>query len=469
MRAGHPGRKRAQTNLFLLLPVLVIALTGCGAGEDKKERTGGGDRKAGLFQEEAGTMWSDSWVTETADGKELNVSVNALISVPDAEKMSVAEVREFVFDKESKKQVAEGIFGKEVYSYETEKLPKEILEKELKEAEERLEQVKKEKEEAGENAEEQGLTDEYRAVRDDVKYLERLLKKAKTEFTLASEDGYQAGQFIGERDGIRYILEVRSGQSNHASMSPYNLDDVCPEELKGMDIVSWTGNDKNISDKDLSAEEAKQKAEDFLTKTGFSNMVCRESRALIWEAKSAEGTGNSENKKVQSGYTFSFGLGTGENVFIDPDTETLNYSDYVNAITQQDNGDGMNYPLGSEIRIDVTEKGVIGAYWNSPVVMMSLTDDIKLLSISDIQKIMKESVGNCIGEECGVTKTHLSLNRMELVYFRVKDEAREGYYSYVPAWRLNEDTDHCRCMVNAIDGTVINVRDQLTAGLPGKK
>lgn len=469
MRAGHSERNRTQTNLLLLLPVLAIALTGCGAGEDKKEGTEGADKKAGLFREEAGTMWSDSWVTETADGKELNVSVNALISVPDAEKMSVAEVREFVCDEESKKQVAEGIFGNEVYSYEIEKLPREFLDKELTEAEERLEQVKKEKEEAGENAEEQGLTDEYRAVQDEVKYLEKLLKKAKREFTLASEDGYKADQFIGERDGIQYILEFQSRQSSHASLLPYDLEDVCPEELKGMDIVSWTGNDKSISNKDPSVEEAKQKAEDFLTKTGFSNMVCRESKALIWKAKPAEGTGNSENRKVQSGYTFSFGLGTGENVFIEPDAETLNYSDYLNAIIQQDKSDGINYPLGSEIQVDVTEKGVIGAHWDSPVVMMSLTDDIKLLSISDIQKIMKESVGNCIGEEYGVAKTHLSLNRMELVYFRLKDDAREGYYSYVPAWRLNEDTDHCRCMINAIDGTVINVRDQLTADPAGKK
>lgn len=229
MCAGHPERNRTQTNL--LLPVLAIALAGCGAGEDKKERTEGADKKAGLFQEEAGTMWSDSWVTETADSKELNVSVNALISVPDAEKMSVAEVREFVCDEESKKQVAEGIFGNEVYSYEIEKLPREF----------------------------------------------------------------------------------QSRQSSHASLLPYDLEDVCPEELKGMDIVSWKGNDKSISNKDPSAEEAKQKAEDFLTKTGFSNMVCRESKALIWEAKPAEGTGNSENRKVQSGYTFSFGLGTGEN------------------------------------------------------------------------------------------------------------------------------------------------------------
>lgn len=75
-------------------------------------------------------MWSNSWVTGTADGKELNVSVNAMISVPDAEKMAVAEVREFVLDNGSKEQIAEGIFGNEVYSYETEQLPKELLETE---------------------------------------------------------------------------------------------------------------------------------------------------------------------------------------------------------------------------------------------------------------------------------------------------------------------------------------------------
>lgn len=463
MRAGYSEKNKVKTYLLLLLAVLAITLTGCKAGKDEEESAGDGERQTGLFQEEAGTLWSDSWVTETADGKELNVSVNALISVPDAEKMSVAEVREFVFDNGSKKQIAEAIFGNEVYSYETEQLPKELLETELKEAEERLEQVGKEKEEAGENADELGLTDEYRAVQDEVKYLEKLLKKAKTEFTLASEDDYKADELIGERDGIRYILKFESGQSNNASMSPYDLEDVCPEELKGMDIVSWSGLDKSIGDNDSSAEEAKKKAEDFLSKTGFSNMVCRDGQALIWKAEPTEGTGDTGQQKVQTGYTFSFGPGTGGDIFIDPDAETLHYSDYVNAIMQQENGNELNYPLGSEIRVDVTEKGVISAYWDSPVMIMSLTDDVKLLSIPDIQKIMKESIGNYIGEEYGVAKTHLSLNRMELVYFRLKDDTREGYYSYVPVWSLNEDTDYCRCMVNAIDGTVINVRDQLTA------
>lgn len=301
-----------------------------------------------------------------------------------------------------------------------------------------------------------------------MKYLEKLLKKAKTEFTLASEDYYKADELIGERDGIRYILKFRSGQSNYASMSPYDLEDVCPEELKGMDIVSWSGLDKSISDHDSSAEEAKKKAEDFLVKTGFSNMICRESKALIWKAEPMEGTENVEQKKVQSGYTFSFVLGTGGNIFIDPDEETLNYSDYVDAIAQQDNGKEMNYPLGSEIRVDVTDKGVISAHWDSLVVMMSLTDDVKLLSASDIKRIMKESIGNYIGEEYAVAKSQLILNRMELVYFRLKDDTREGYYSYVPAWRMNEDTDYCRCVVNAIDGTVINVTEQLTRIRPGK-
>ena len=457
MHAGHSGKDKIQTYLLFLLPVLAMALTGCGAGEEGKESAESGEKQAGLFQEEAGTVWTDSWVTEAADGKELNVSVNALISVPDAEKMSVAEVKEFAFDKDSKKQVAEGIFGNEVYSYETERLPKELLEKELQEAEERLE-------EAGADADERGLTDEYKAVQNDVKYLKKLLKKAKTEFTLASEDDYKANELIGERDGIQYILKFESRQSNNsAKMSPYNLEDVCPEELKGMEIISQTGLGKSISDDDSSAEEAKKKAEDFLAKTGFSNMVCRESQALIWEAKPTEGTENEEHKKVQSGYTFSFVPGTDGNTFIDPDAETLNYSDYVDAIIQEEKGEQMNYPLKSEIRVDVTEKGVISAYWDSPVMITSMTDDVKLLSISDIQKIMKESVGNYIGAEYGAEKTHLSLNRMELVYFRLKDDTRQGYYSYVPVWRLNEDTDHCRCMINAIDGTVINVKEQLMA------
>ena len=57
---------------------------------------------------------------------------------------------------------------------------------------------------------------------------------------------------------------------------------------------------------------------------------------------------------------------------------------------------------------------------------------------------------------------------MELIYFRIRDEEKKGYYSYVPVWRLSvqfEDEDGNQQMeravlVNAIDGGVIYLQDE---------
>ena len=64
----------------------------------------------------------------------------------------------------------------------------------------------------------------------------------------------------------------------------------------------------------------------------------------------------------------------------------------------------------------------------------------------------------------------LILNSIELTYFRVQDKEKEGYYSYIPVWRIcrqaklgneiMEETVYNPVLINAIDGTIINLREE---------
>ena len=59
----------------------------------------------------------------------------------------------------------------------------------------------------------------------------------------------------------------------------------------------------------------------------------------------------------------------------------------------------------------------------------------------------------------------LLFQRLELIYFRIKDKENEGCYSYIPAWRLSGGNDYPQyfenpLLINAIDGSVIDFYDE---------
>ncbi len=101
-------------------------------------------------------------------------------------------------------------------------------------------------------------------------------------------------------------------------------------------------------------------------------------------------------------------------------------------------------------------------------------EDVSLLALEDIQNIIKEKVIKDFGSFRFIYTSEdrqVEFNKMELIYFRVKDEENEGSYSYVPTWRLgqissggdmgNKNSIYNCILVNAIDGSVINFYNEI--------
>lgn len=79
-----------------------------------------------------------------------------------------------------------------------------------------------------------------------------------------------------------------------------------------------------------------------------------------------------------------------------------------------------------------------------------------------IQKIMKSEVTEHTGRYDFSGGN--GFNAMELIYFRMKNVDEPGSYSYVPVWRLCNESEYSYdnpILVNAIDGTVIHLLDEL--------
>ena len=108
----------------------------------------------------------------------------------------------------------------------------------------------------------------------------------------------------------------------------------------------------------------------------------------------------------------------------------------------------------------------------NPIEVTAVTKDVKLLPLENIQNIIQDELKNHTDEfQCNEKNGSYSFNSLELIYFRVPDDAKEGYYSYVPVWRLcdayGEEDEHRTyanaIFINAIDGSAIHALTLLNA------
>lgn len=455
-----------KTERILFPIVLFLLCTGCGKESGEVKKTEAGKTRLAQFEDVAGSIWEDSWIAKTAHDQDAKISVHAIVQIPNVEKMSVAEVKEFVFDGPNKKMVAEGIFGNEVYSYDEEKLPRDVLEERLAEAREQREDyiwLKEGLERNPDNPDREEILEKYDKWSKEVERLSQLLESAGEDFTTAAAGDYQADHFIGKWNGMDYLLYFEDEASRldqkvrKISFEPRNQDYIYPESLKGTkQKVTTREGDEVVAGKkrvglDLGEyEKAKKTAEDFLVKAGFSDTVCQKECRLRWVATVSEES--SENgTTMEDGYRFHYYTGANGEPFYSSKTNFPGYD--------------QNFSLDTQIEIDVAASGVLRASWFSPITTISVTDNVKLLDFPDIQKIIRESVGSCItekwAEDSAASPILYHLDRMRLEYFRLRDVSKPGYYSYVPVWALATG-DHCLCMVNAIDGTVIDMKKELS-------
>ena len=441
---------------FLLLAVLLIFVSGCGqeeegyraAAERREEAVG-----PAQYRDVAGTVWTDLWEMKIpgdrgAEEKVVNVKMNALVMVPNVEKMAVAEVKEFTFEKENVQMVVQGIFGDRAESYDERRLPKDILEKRLEVLERQVEEDEMETERfqyIPDHPDRDEIVERLEKNRREVTTIKGLIESAGEDFVREPAGEYQSDHYIGVRNGVEYLLSFQedgSGQERQILLVPRREEDVWPEELKGMNTVAKRTVSRTPKENKVEYDRARKTAEDFLEKTGFSDTICSESYLLLWNGAPSENSGQ-RAQTVQRGCRFIYVTGACGLPFWNPGAAGRNYKDYSSET---------DYSLYTEIVLDVTESGVIHAEWKYPIMTTSVTDDVSLISFEDLKKIFREYIGEC----CDRQKIYeIEVTRLQLGYFRLGDPLHKGVYSYVPAWK----TDGGICVINAIDGTVIHVEE----------
>lgn len=138
------------------------------------------------------------------------------------------------------------------------------------------------------------------------------------------------------------------------------------------------------------------------------------------------------------------------------------------------------YSMRAQMEVYVNDKGVIRMRAYNPIETLTISEGVDLLPMDVVKEIVMEQVsgqfekfrfkftdGAAIPDEIKQTEYEFVnlTDKMELIYFRVRNKADRGYYSYIPVWRLSgihyvSGKLENQILINAIDGSVIDFYDE---------
>lgn len=422
--------------ISLIVGLTAVSLTGCkeenkvdytidGIMETEQAKSEG--CKSDLAQFSGEEVWKETWMSKAYEPEgetyvELaEVNVNAKITVPQTEHMSVVEVAEPEFDADFRETVAKNLF------------------------------------------------DSYEIFKEDDK---------DTDTDTELKD-YTLEEYIGTYEEQTYLLTFseRTGDNEtyfrrfkQISLEVKDLYEVCPQKLSEVEDLTystWTDGDWVENQCEISKEDARIKAEDFLERLGLDYPVLSHSLPLLWGTPPQHVTEESVTEDWEvNGYVFFFDLGVDDISFVNFGVED-DYANFEFDAIKYIN-EGIRYSLNARVEIYVTDKGVIKMVANNPMELVGISEGVELLPLETIKNIMKEEMYEQV-ELFRFIDHEKYYDAMELIYFRVRDDENPEKYSYVPVWRLaavtrnpltSEISIREAVMINAIDGSVIDFYDE---------
>ncbi len=435
--------------------------------DDVTENTENRSGKKGLKQFADASAWEDEWTAVNTKGNPVTLQVNAEVFLPDAEKMSVVEVKEATIDDAFRQRVAESVFDAgSIYYYDINHLPKEDLAKLREEEQELYDSYDK-------TTSDPDILAYIEETEDNLKAFDEQIKEAKEEYIPA--ESFDVNEYLGKRENQYYSMHFWSRESDEGivqfcgmSLNAKDIHQFCPEELKDVSdevyCTAYSGESSTVDNQcELTEEEAKEIADRFVDDAGLDYSVCVYSTPLSWEKDLGE------TLDCYDGYVFYYDAGLDGISFVRPGTE----SDYQNYDDKKKESEPERYSMDAQMTIYVNEKGIIYVNAQNPVEFVSVSDNVELLTLDDVRSIIKEEVTENFGKfRFRYTSQDwlVTFNAMELIYFRVRDKENPGYYSYVPTWRLGDifriDAEVATItnnwvLINAIDGSVIDFYDEV--------
>ncbi len=445
-----------------------------GTAKEEQQQEGGSSR---LEQFADAGVWKEEWHLKykNADGQMedagLQIRVDAPVTVPKTAQMSVVEAQEPEFDAAYKEKIASRLFESgEIYYADYSHLPKKDLEEILAGnmawdtvynmavlnsplSVEQLNAESRELQAALDNIENAG--DSYVAVED-----------------------YMGNQYIGLYEGRLYNLSFAEAEGfndfcrrKRITWAVRNLREVCPEKMKEQEqltVTPWTRGSWVENQCQISEEEARKEAEQFVDRLGLDYSVYSDTTPLMWgePLNRAEVAGGTQSDDLYvDGYVFAFDLGVDGISFVGYGME----EDYKDFSSNRDKADEKQYSMDSRLQVYVTDKGVIKVEADNPIEITGVKESVGLLSLDAVKGIMKEKTAEQDDSIHLFPLDQSGFNEMELIYFRVRDRENPGKYSYVPTWRLavvtrdglmNRLGIRNPVLVNAIDGSLIDFYDE---------
>lgn len=425
--------------------------------------------KRGLEQFSDASDWEEEWTAVNTKGNTVTLQADAKIRIPDTDQMSVVEVEEAVFDADYKERVVKSIFGaEEVFYNDITHLPRKELEKERELSQEAYDSCV----ESGD----QEMSAEYETV---LQTYDELLQTAKDTYIPVSR--YDVDEYLGERDGITFELRFSerdfvwgrgSGGCRGRSiyLMPKDVYQVCPEEFHELEDLRFWGEVGAVhsftpgnNQCEISKEEAQEQAQSFVDRLGLDYSIYTGSEDIFWKS------GNDDSEDHANGYVFAWDIGIDGESFVLRGTQQS-----YNNFDKKKESEETQYDMDSRLEVFVTDMGIIEARIDNPLEIIGVSGKVGLLPLDTVEGIMKEQITQNFGEFRFkyTSERVVTFNEMELIYFRVMDKEKPGYYSYVPTWRLsnamfwNEGLQYWNffenpVLVNAIDGSMIDFYDEV--------
>lgn len=470
---------RKSVSAVQLAGIMAVLLWGCSDrkvdyGPDSEEEPISTENSLAEFAE-AGN-WKDEWELELGDGKKLNLIIDAGISVPETEYMSVVEVEKLKPDGAMKQQFLEAFFGGgEIYYHDAEHLTREELENRIMGQKISLELGEDELNrlrnyiEAGVveiSDEELELAEEgFEREKEKLSRYENALETASDEPVPAVEYD-SCGEYMAYINDVPYyvyfpeegeeaVIRIQPGE-RYCAVPTYLPEAL--SDLKEYDFVSYSSDsaDEAANGCPMTKKEAGELAERFMQSSGLQNQMLLREESLTWSGQKVddEGIVTEESPYYAYGYWFIYGIGVNGLPF-------AQFGDEGTYMDVSKSGSPDFYSLDCRCSVAVTDDGIVGVELRYPMAVTNVTERVELLPLETVKSIMKNEAAEHT-DRYDFTKYQYS-NAMDLIYFRVQNKENPDKYSYIPVWRLSQKGEYCYhpILVNAIDGSVIYLDDEI--------
>ncbi len=447
---------------YLVMISSLIFLSACGKKEVDYNVTDTGtgtenqqsDALQGSIKEKIGAP--DEWVEDIDTDKMKRI--NAEIIIPDVSGMNVYDVKDIDYKNSPEKK--EEFIGKlsegEVYyygeGYETKDYYKEAMD-------ELLYQMK--------ILEVNGLSDQDSKTSYDIclssyNDLEELYNNAPEEPVKASN--YEASEYLFTYNNIDYI--VRFGEDS-LFMQPKNVGEVISEEdaefLYG-ELITDEPNRCGISE-----DEGEDIALEFINHMEFGDFCKTDTYDMTFDVyEERNGIPGYHADTYNNGYVYTFVRKVDDMLLSDYIYENSNmmYSEISELMGEEHtNHSSYSYVKNNKleiIKIGVNDKGVVLVEYDGPTqITGTKAENVKLLSFDNVLSAFSYEI------DARPIYEKVTFRYMELCYMSFTDD--NGTRCIIPVWRLTDVSadsiiggeDFSYVVINAMDGTVINVADNL--------